>query len=254
MAKKRYLDHSPNSVALVGMGPSITSMFSECLTQEFHPGKWDEVWTINMASMLVRHDVVIWMDDLDDQEKFKPGLFASLKRFGTPVITSKADRTIVPNSYDYPIDEVSTLGLPVFGKPYLNNGVAMAIAYAIHKGVKRMNLYGCDFTYPNRNYAEAGRACTESWLTMASMKGMELVLPEKTSIFDAVENSKGIYGYKDQPKITLPNGNIYDPVDGSIIEGSTYKPEDSSGVKDAVRGNVPGTNGSAAAHAGAAGN
>lgn len=242
--KKRYLEHHPKTVALVGMGPSIGSMFNECLTQEFHPGKWDEVWTINMASMLVRHDVVIWMDDLDDQEKFKPGLFACLRRWGQPVITTKADRTIVPNSYDYPIDEVTALSMPIFGKPYFNNGVAMAIAYAIHKKVKRLCLYGCDFTYPNRNYAESGRGCTEAWLAVASMHGMELVLPEKTSLFDAVEPEKGVYGFKEQPKITLPDGRIYDPSTGQVYEPvkkevkkevkkpeGEYRPEDSSGVK-----------------------
>lgn len=244
--KRRFLKHSPKTVALVGMGPSITSMFSECLTQEFHPGKWDEVWTINMASMLVRHDVVIWMDDLDEQEKFKPGLFASLRRFGKPVITTVANREIVPKSYDYPIDAATAISLPIFGKPYFNNGVAMAIAYAMVVGVRRLFLYGCDFTYPNRNYAEAGRGCTEAWLTLASSRGMEIVLPERTSIFDAIEGNKGVYGYKDQPKITLPDGRTYDAADGSIIEANTYKPEDSSGEKNAVARRVPGTNGSGA--------
>jgi hypothetical protein len=245
------------------MGPSLISMFNECLTQEYSLDWADEVWTINMASMLVRHDLVIWMDDLVDQERFKPGLFTALRKWKSPVLTTKSNRAVIPNSYDYPIDEIVTMSLPVFGKPYFNNGVAMAIAYAMYKGVKKLKLYGCDFTYPNRNYAEGGRGCTEAWLALASASGMELVMPEKTSLFDAVEPDKGIYGYAKQPTIKLPDGRFYNPVDGSITETkkpkdvkadvnadseSGYKPEDTRN-EDAVSRPVSGANGSAAPNA-----
>lgn len=215
----RVLKHSPKTVALVGMGPSITSMLTETLTQEFAPDWADEVWAINMASNMVWHDVVFWMDDLDQQEKFKPGLFAVMRRRGRPVITTKADRTILPKSYDYPLEEISKLALPIFGHTYLNNGVAMAIAYAIWKQVKTLKLYGCDFTYPNRNYAESGRGCTEAWLALASASGMTIVLPDKTSLFDAVDRK--IYGYAEQPAPYVPEnssgeGNHVDQLRDSI--------------------------------------
>ena len=242
---KRYLDHSPETVALIGMGPSIADLFTETLTQEFMPDFADEFWTINMASNMVHSDVVFWMDDLRQQERFKPGLLAVLRRRGVPVITSRADTVILPNSYDYPIDEIVALALPIFGKPYLNNGVAEAIAYALWKGVKILKVYGADFSYPNRDYAESGRACVEAWVTVACMRQptMEVRLCPKTSLFDSVID-KGIYGYATQPTITLPDGQKYQYKSPGEITAA-YVAEDSSGqeTKDEsdVLGDVPGT-------------
>lgn len=278
MAKKRLLKHHPKverregTVALIGMGPSLTSYLTECLTQEYQPNHADEVWAINMASNVVWHDVVIWMDDLFQQEQFKPGLFSALRRRKRPVITTVSNREILPMSYDYPIDDITALSIPIFGKAYFNNGVAMAIAYAIHKGVKTLKMYGCDFTYPDRNYAESGRGCTEAWMALASASGMEIVLPDKTSLFDAVSVGDGIYGYAEQPVVDLPNGMKYFPGEGGRIETPEAKPaivdeeggyvaEDSSPkgsediqkeIKNAVQRRVPRANGSAAPVAGPA--
>ena len=247
------LQHNPQTVALVGMGPSIIDYMEETLTQEFKVGFADEVWAINMAANMVRHDLVIWMDDLLDQFKFKPLLIQALARYGTPVITSIRRPEIVPNSFDYPISSVAKLASP-FGKPYLNNGVAMGIAYAIHKGVKSLKIYGADFSYPNRDYAESGRACVEAWITLACVKGMNVQLSKRTSLLDTVKDH-GIYGYKDQPPVFLDNGIVakYERVEGvgkylqqseanpvqppSFAKSSEgYAPEDSSGMKGKPNG------------------
>ncbi len=245
---KKYLKHSPKTVALVGMGPSISNLFTETLTQEFAPAFADEFWTINMASNIVHSDVVFWMDDLKQQEAFKPALFAVLRRKGVPVITPTRYPEIVPNSYDYPLDEVAAIGIPIFGKPYLNNGVAMAVAYAIWKGVDVLKMYGCDFSYPNRDYAESGRACVEAWVTIGCLrdriglgKPMEIRMAPHTSLFDAVDQ-KGIYGYAEQPEINLPDGSKWKYV--NKVDAQNYVAEDSSGVANGsskhVQGSLPG--------------
>ncbi len=241
----RYFKHKkpPHTVALVGMGPSLTDFMVETMTQEFMPDFADEFWTINMASNMVHSDLIFWMDDLAQQERFKPGLMAVLRRRGVPVITSKAYPEIVPNSYDFPLDEVASLAIKTFGKPYLNNGVAMAIGYALVRGVKRLKMYGADFSYPNRDYAESGRACVEAWVTLAcANEAMEISLCPKTSLFDSVLD-KGVYGYATQPMITLPNGQKYQYKSPGEITAA-YVAEDSSGqeTKDEsdVLGDVPG--------------
>lgn len=226
--KKIFLNHSPKVVALVGMGPSIVDIFNETLTQECSTQWCDEVWAINMVSNIVEHDMVIWMDDLEQQQNFKPGLFDLLRRRGKPVLTSIARRDIVPTSYDYPLDEVAAISIPIFGKPYLGNGVAMGIAYALYKGVEVLKIYGCDFTYPNRNFAEEGRACTEAWITLASMRGMRIHLCPSTSLFDTT-GDKGIYGYAKQPEITLPDSTKFKYVERAPGQGS-YVATDSSGA------------------------
>ena len=222
--EKRYLDHSPKKVALVCMGPSVTDYLGATLTQEYDPNWVDEVWTINMSANCFRCDLVFWMDDLIEQEKFKPNLFVALRKFDIPVITSVSRPSVVPKSYDYPIEEVGAIAVPVFGKPYLNNGVAMAIAYALHKQVKTMTVYGADFSYPNRDYAESGRACVESWITLAGIRGMTIALCPQTSLMDSVKDH-GIYGYKDQPAVRLPDGQVFQYVKKDSI--GKYIPENS---------------------------
>lgn len=255
---KRFLDHSPHTVALVGMGPSVTDFITETMTQEFQPNFADEIWTINMASNMIHSDLVFWMDDLMQQERFKPGLMAVLRRKGVKVVTSKAYPEILPNSYDYPLDEVAVLALKAFGKPYLNNGVAMAVAYALVRGVKVMKLYGCDFSYPNRDYAESGRACVEAWIALACAKEiMEIRLCPKTSLFDSVLD-KGIYGYEKQPTITMPDGTEYKYQSPGELT-ARYIAEDSSGQSkdkndDGIRGSLPGTEGGSADSGGASPN
>lgn len=254
---KRYLTHFPKKVALICMGPSVVDLLSETLTQEFNLDFADERWVVNMSTNCFRTDVVFWMDDLAQQYNFKPRLIEALRTFGEPVITSKSYPELVPNSYDYPLQEICSMPLgpkkvpiiDILGKPYLNNGVAMAIAYAMHKQVEILKIYGADFSYPNRDYAESGRACVETWIALASYAGVQVQLCPNTSLLDAVKDH-GIYGYAEQPAIELPDGRVFQykrPDPNSIgrygvdaqphnrdlanagVKG--YVPEDSSGAK-----------------------
>ena len=226
-----YLNHQPRSVALVAMGPSITDFIQDTLTQELKPGWVDEVWAINMAANGIHHDVVFWMDDLVSQNEFRPGLMQLLNQRGKPVITSVRHPEIVPNSYDYPVQEVTQLGWQVFGKPYLNNGVVMAVAYALWKGVKTLRIYGADFTYPNRNYAEAGRACIESWIVFCTLQGMQVKISGTSSLFDAYGNMQGVYGFREQPEFVMPDGTRCKFIKSAEHPMPlNYVPEDSSGI------------------------
>lgn len=229
----RFLDHSPKNVALVCMGPSVVDYLTATLTQEFRRDWVDEVWVINMACNSFRCDLIFWMDDLIQQKNFRAPLIAALDSYNIPVITSKSYPELVRQSYDYPIDPIAQIGTEILGKPYLNNGVAMAIAYALYKGVKRMTIYGADFSYPNRDFAESGRGCTETWVTIAGMKGMEVALCPGTSLMDTVKDH-GIYGYAEQPEIRLKDGRVYKyflPTEQGAR--GKYIPEDTSGVPHA---------------------
>lgn len=225
----KYLEHSPKSAALICMGPSIVDYLTATMTQEFNHHWVDEVWAINMAVNGFRADVVFWLDDLKDQQTFRPPLMDALNYFGPPVITSKAHRDVVLNSYDYPIQEIAQMGIEILGKPYLNNGVAMAIAYALYKGIQRLHIFGADFSYPDRDFAESGRGCTETWVTIAGMKGMSVVLSPATSLMDGVKDH-GIYGYKTQPDIKLKDGTTRKYVKEANMRFGKYVPEDSSGT------------------------
>jgi hypothetical protein len=217
--KPVYHYHHPKTVVLLCMGPSVMDYLGATLTQELTLSFADETWALNMAANPFNHDVVFWMDDLRSQNNFRPGLIDLLRKRGKPVITCTRHADLVPSSYDYPISEVAALSIPVFGKPYLTNGVAMAIAYAIWLGVKCLKIYGADFTYPNRNFAEEGRACVEAWITIASVRGMEVQLAPNTSLMDNVSDH-GIYGYDEQPEIVV-DGQSFKYIAASATGGAT---------------------------------
>lgn len=53
-----------------------------------------------------------------------------------------------------------------------------------------------DFTYPNANDAEKGRACVEFWLGIAAARGIELAVPRTTTLLDALApQGERFYGY-----------------------------------------------------------
>lgn len=82
------------------------------------------------------------------------------------------------------------------GYGYFNSTAAYAVAFAIHIGVKKISLYGCDYTYPNAHDAEKGRGCLEFWLGFAAARGIKLSMPRQTSLMDALEpDAKRYYGY-----------------------------------------------------------
>jgi len=324
-----YPDHNPETVALLGMGPSVQDFMTETMTQEMKPEHHDEVWAINMVANCFRADVCFWMDDLESQSKACPhpllpttklkeafaeqriaglypaggprfenlikmiresedwvpherydwiveefktlinsnlgglsfvsvtqitnmfnedrnkaipdpkrslaGLIQKLASLNIPVVTPKRHTDLVPTSFDYPIDEVSALGFSMFGKPYLQNGVAMAIGYAIWKGVKRLKIYGCDFTYPNRNFAEEGRGCVEAWIALAASKNVQVYLSPHTSLLDTVKGY-GVYGYAEQPEIILPDGGKFKYVQQTAAPNGVYVPENSQGVRNELPG------------------
>jgi len=95
-----------------------------------------------------------------------------------------------------------TVGMPVEAMindlkfDYFNSTAAWAVAYAIYIGVKKIRIFGCDFTYENAHDAEKGRACVEFWLGIASQRGIQISLPTTTSLMDACESRQDrFYGY-----------------------------------------------------------
>lgn len=189
------------------MGPSIQKLLEELITQDRTTVFADEFWTVNLASMALRTDRVFWMDDLLAESKLRPFAIRDLGNLNVPVVCPVPVPDLVPMSEAYPIAEAAELSMKHFGKLYLRNSVAYAVAYAILKGVQTIKMYGCDFTYPDRNFAEAGRACVEAWLVVHAMNGGRVEVAETTSLFDMVSGSM-LYGYTDQPNITLPDGTV----------------------------------------------
>ena len=184
------------SVAILGLGPSL-NQFAEIAKR--HGGRHvDEVWGINAVGNVFNCDRVFHMDDVRVQElraAAKPegniaAMLRWMKRHPGPIYTSR-EHEAYPGLVEFPLAEV----VNEFGQAYFNSTAAYAVAFAVFLGVKRIEVYGFDFTYPNAHHAEKGRACVEFWLGIAVSKGIDVKVPHVSTLLDACEPEGRLYGY-----------------------------------------------------------
>lgn len=186
----------PEHVAILGLGPSVTQFLE--IAKRAGGRHADEVWGINALGDVFNCDRVFHMDDVRIQEAraaAKPdgniaAMLRWLKKHPGPIYTSRTHEDY-PGLVPFPLEDV----LNQFGHGYFNSTAAYALAYAVHIGVKKVSLYGFDFTYPNAHHAEKGRACVEFWLGIASARGIEIAIPHVSSLMDACEPEGRLYGY-----------------------------------------------------------
>lgn len=194
----------PAHVAILGMGAS-NGAWSQIAGSNGHPrAVCDEVWVINGAAAVFHHDRAFVMDDvkheISDQasregkaeRKVAKGILKWLPSHPGPVYSTTAYPEW-PALVEYPTADV----IETIGTPYINNSVAYAVAYAIHCGVKMITLFGCDFNYPDGNpVAEHGRGCVEFLLGIAVARGIEVQVPDNTTLMDGhVPMNKKLYGF-----------------------------------------------------------
>ena len=194
----------PRHVTIIGLGPSITSFVELTKRMGGRRAYCDEVWGINCVGDVLACDLVFHMDDLKVQEAraaARPGsniaaMVKWLKTYSGPVMTSRV-REGYPGLIEFPLQAVLNGGYDSNGgAPYFNSTAAYAVAYAIHLGVEKISLFGVDYTLPNVHTAERGRACVEFWLGIAAARGIEIALPEQTTLLDAcAPEAERLYGY-----------------------------------------------------------
>lgn len=210
---------APEHVSIVGLGPSCATFFE--LTRRLGGvSAWcDEVWGINAIGDVLKCDRIFHMDDVRVQEiraAAKPdgniaAMLKWLKSAPGPIYTSIV-RDGYPGLVAFPLEEVLNRKHDSNGgAPYFNSTAAYAIAFAVHIGVKRISLFGLDYTLPNRHDAEKGRACCEFWLGIAAARGIEITVPDSSSMMDACEKPEHrLYGYD------CVDVQLSDQADGSV--------------------------------------
>lgn len=201
----------PRHVAILGLGPSVNQYLEITKRLGGRRAYCDEVWGINALGDVLACDLVWHMDDIRIQEaraKRRPEsniarMVEWLKDYDRgPVITSVADSRY-PCLQAFPLAEV----LGHLGHDYFNNTAAYAVAYAIHIGVDRISLFGCDYTYPDAHDAEQGRACVEFWLGFARAHGINITIPQNSSLMDALHSpQERLYGYDGMDVHRTPDG------------------------------------------------
>jgi len=189
----------PKHVAILGMGPSVDSYTHLVKVSGGRHKVFDEVWTINALGNVFDCDRVFHMDDVRIQEiraKARPdsniaAMLGWLKKHPGPVYTSRPHADY-PGLVAFPLEAV----VNSTKSAYMNNTAAYAVALAVHLGVQKISVFGMDFTYPNAQQAEKGRACVEFWLGMASARGIVLGCAQASSLLDGcVPPEQKHYGY-----------------------------------------------------------
>jgi SAM-dependent methyltransferase len=193
------LPPAPRHVAILGLGPSLEKYSGVAKRAGGRRAFCDETWGINAVGDVYACDRVFHMDDVRVQEiraaaapaSNIAAMLAWLRTYPGPVITSRAHPDY-PGLQEFPLEAVVNR----FPTAYFNSTAAYAVAYAVYLGVKKISLFGIDFTYANAHDAEKGRACVEFWLGIAAARGIELSMPKVTSLMDACNaQADRFYGF-----------------------------------------------------------
>lgn len=198
----------PDHVAILGLGPSSSQYFYETRCAGSRKALFDEVWAINAyGADIAQCDMILHMDDFRIQEAraaAKPdsniaAMLRAIRQTKIPIMTCrKYDE--YPTSMEFPLERV----LNDVGFCYFNNTAPYGVAYALLLGVKKISLYGCDYTYPNSHDAESGRACLEFWLSKALDRGVEVWIPGESTLMDSnVPMNMKPYGFCDTRKVSI---------------------------------------------------
>ena len=183
-----------SNIALVAMGESQLDFH----LAKAHSTEYDEVWGINAMAGITECDRVFMMDPasrfLDsDAAGSQTGIMNRvLKTHSGPIYTCELDNRCT-NLVEYPLLDV----VKSTRCSYFNNTVPFAIAFALHNKVKRLNLFGLDFTYKgNLHFAEAGRSCVEFWLAKCIENEMVVSVAPRSGLLDTdAPIEQKLYGY-----------------------------------------------------------
>jgi hypothetical protein len=223
-------------IAIVGLG-STQGTFTSSVANGKH---FDEIWAINSMMVPIKHDRVFMMDPASrflDTENAGPQTEAmrkTLNKHEGPIYTCTLDDR-VPGAVLYPLEEV----VKETGLCYFNNTVPYAVAFAIYHKVTHLYLYGIDYSYnSNITMAEAGRACTEFWISTAIARGIKVEVAYNSTLLDTnVPDEEKLYGYH-----RLDDPLVMSVKDGSLTiskksEAAPPEPEDNPilyGIHDKV--------------------
>lgn len=161
-----------------------------------------ELWVINYLGAAWRCDRIIHVDPVHPYlgNPVVKDMCDLSARDGIPLYTSWP-HPLYPNHRLYPFDLVCR----ALGAAYINTSVSAAIALALYEGFNEINLFGCDFSYPNAHISESGRACCEFWLGVASQRGVRIGMAATTTLLDT-HCGQHPYGWFADPLAPPVNG------------------------------------------------
>lgn len=187
------LEVVPHRVNIVAMGDSRNGYLQARCSSDGHAATWGEVWGINLINCAMRVDRAFVMDPIGEYlDRYTGHITKPLLSIDVPIYTTEHDPRF-PTSVPYPLKEV----VESTGVPCLTTTGAYAIAYALHIGVKELMLWGLDYTYPDKQIAEEGKANVEWLLCLAQQRGVAIGIAKGCTLLWAHKpREQRFYGYR----------------------------------------------------------
>ena len=226
----QHFEQVPKSMSLVALGPTNADYHGVHFRYDPVVPQTDQVWTVNKGFRTTRCDLVFILDDLVGEAGISERYAKEINHCGVPIITTIIDeqvKAIYPDAEikqyplfdvmsfwavvaleqkkargmigDYSQDDIRDTALTIAA--YMKNSIPMMLAYAGAIGIERVNLFGVDYDFPGASIHEADKPNCEYWIGMLRMIGIDVYVPERTTLLS--KNQGGaIYGYgKRQPRL-----------------------------------------------------
>jgi hypothetical protein len=183
------------TIAIIGSHPGTRAEF------DFNRSDAD-VWVFNEAlksdwckradAVFQLHQPVIWRSSTNRND---PKHYEWLQTTSVPVYMLDHFED-VPSSVKYPLDEIIA---DVFGNnqqiPYFTSSIAYAIALAVYRGYKRIEIYGVEME--TQTEYEHQRIGVAYWIGIAVGRGTEINFHSRTMFIEP------LYGYEGGTKIEI---------------------------------------------------
>lgn len=145
-------------------------------------------WAIRADAVFQLHKPVIWRNPNNRND---PNHYAWLQSKDTPEIIMQEVYEDVPNSTRYPIEDIMAIN-----KDFLSSSIAQAIALAIYRGYKQIEVYGVEMeTDTEYRYQRDGVAW---WCGYALGRGVQVD-------FHSITYKYPVYGYEGDIKLDYQN-------------------------------------------------
>lgn len=158
-----------------------------------HYDRWFEIhniWQSKVSGRLVRRGEKIFRGQ--PVEEYLKGL----ARIQCPVYMQKHWVALIPNSVQYPLEDVvkyfaQEKGFGIGFARYLTNTISYEIVLAIYEGFKEIFVYGVDMSIGSEY--ENQRPSCEFWLGVAAGIGIKLFIPPEADLL----KSRFLYGFEE---------------------------------------------------------
>jgi hypothetical protein len=193
----------PDTVLLAALGPSKHQLIEHQTGHQPDEGMMtvDEVWGVNAGanwlSGRVHYDQLFVLDYITGEAAKLPKYVALLeawsRRHGKQVITSVANGR--DWCVEFPLEAVyAKVRAYNPAPPYFHNSIPLILAYAWAIGVRRVYLWGIDYSYDGLQRREDDRANCEYWIGWCRALGMEIITSTQSTICNSNQGFR-VYGY-----------------------------------------------------------